>query len=232
MVWCRGHPGDYDDWAAAGNQGWGWGDVLPAYRAVEDYEGGGDDWRGAGGPLHISANLRDQHALCDAFYAAAGGVGLAFNADYNGATQEGVGPYQLTVRNGRRNSAARAFLRPAMRRANVEVRTRAHVTRILFEGRRAVGVAYTRGGRTVEVRAREVILSGGAVNSPQLLMLSGVGPAEHLRGMGIAPVIDNANVGAHLSDHQGLNYTWSMKAPRSSWGATGWPLWPWPSASS
>lgn len=211
MVWIRGHSSDYDDWQAAGNPGWGWQDVLPAYRAIEDWEGGADAFRGAGGPLHISANRRDLHPLTHAYLAACKAAGLPETPDFNGAQQEGAGTYQLTVKGGRRMSASRAFLRPAMRRANLTVLTRAHATRVLFEGRRAVGVEYRRAGTLHTARAgREVILSGGAVNTPQLLMLSGVGPAADLAALGLPVLLDNANVGGNLCDHQGLNYTWRM----------------------
>lgn len=214
MVYVRGHPQDYDDWEAAGNPGWGWADVLPAYKAMEDNEAGGDAWRGAGGPLFISANRRGLHPLVDSFIAAAGAAGLPPNPDFNGASQEGVGSYQLTVKGGRRNSPARAFLRPAMRRRNLAVRTHAHATRLLFEGRRATGVEYRHRGALRQAHAaREVILAGGAVNSPQLLMLSGIGPGADLRALGLPVVRENPNVGAHLSDHQGLNYTWRMTVP-------------------
>ncbi|PPB80461.1 choline dehydrogenase [Albidovulum inexpectatum] len=214
MVWIRGHRGDYDDWEAAAGPGWGWEAARAAYRAIEDNEAGADDWRGAGGPLFISANRRDLHPLVETFLRSAEATGLARNPDFNGAEQEGVGIYQMTIRGARRNSAARAFLRPAMRRPNLRVLTHAHVTRILFEGRRAVGVEYLRNGRRERaMAAREVILSGGAINSPQVLMLSGVGPAAHLRQMGIEIVADAPRVGQNLCDHQGINYTWSMKVP-------------------
>jgi choline dehydrogenase len=213
MVWIRGHASDYDDWEAAGNPGWGWADVLPAYRAIEDNEAGGDAWRGQGGPLHISANTRDNHVLLDPWIAACEAAGLPRNPDFNGDTQEGAGLYQLTIRAGRRNSASRAFLRPAMRRANLRVKMQAHATRVLMDGRRATGVEYRQGGTLKTVRAGEVILAGGAINSPQLLMLSGIGPAAHLRSLGIAPVIDSPDVGQNLNDHQGLNYTYRMTVP-------------------
>ncbi|MEZ5885451.1 MAG: GMC family oxidoreductase N-terminal domain-containing protein [Paracoccaceae bacterium] len=214
MVWIRGHASDYDDWQAVGGAGWGWEAVRAAYRAIEDNEAGGDEWRGSGGPLFISANRHDLHPLVETFIASAAATGLKRNSDFNGAEQDGIGIYQMTIRGARRNSAARAFLRPAMKRPNVTVVTHAHVTRVLFEGSRAVGVEYDRGGRRETVRAgREVILSGGAINSPQILMLSGVGPAAHLRDRGIAVVRDNANVGQHLNDHQGINYTWRMTVP-------------------
>lgn len=213
MVWIRGHATDYDDWEAAGNPGWGWRDVLPAYRAIEDNEAGQDAYRGTGGPLFISRNDDDIHPVVAAAFRAAEAAGMPRNADFNGASQEGVGTYQLTVKGGRRNSASRAFLRPAMRRKNLRVETHAMATRILFEGQRAVGVAYRQNGAQREARAREVIVSGGAINSPQLLMLSGVGPAADLAALGIATVTDNPNVGQHLNDHQGVNYTWRMTQP-------------------
>jgi choline dehydrogenase len=214
MVWIRGHASDYDDWAAAGNPGWGWADVLPAYRAMEHNEAGADAFRGQGGPLFISANRNDIHPLVQPWLAACEAVGLSRTTDFNGASQEGVGIYQMTIRGGRRNSAARAFLRPAMRRGNVKVVTGAQVTRVVFDGTRATGVEYRQGGTLRQARAgREVILSGGAINSPQLLMLSGIGPGAHLAGLGLPVLVDNPNVGANLNDHQGLNYTYRMTVP-------------------
>ena len=214
MVYIRGHAEDYREWEAAGNQGWGWEAVLAAYRAIEDNEAGGDEWRGRGGPLFISANRRGLHPLVDAYLASAAAAGLAYNPDFNGERQDGVGPYQLTVKGGRRNSAARAFLRPAMKRGNLTVETHAHVTRLVFEGRRVVGVEYRQQGQTRRALAgREVVLSGGAVNTPQLLELSGIGDAALLQRHGVAVVQHNPNVGAHLNDHQGINYTWKMTVP-------------------
>jgi choline dehydrogenase len=214
MVWIRGHASDYDDWEAAGNPGWGWDRVREAYRAIEDNEAGGDAYRGTGGPLFISANQRDLHPLCDSYIQSGVAAGLPFTPDFNGEQQEGIGIYQMTIKNARRNSAARAFLRPAMRRANVTVLTRAQVTRVLFQGDRAIGVEYLRGAKPHSaLAAREVILSGGAINSPQLLMLSGIGNAAHIRALGIPVVHDNPNVGQHLNDHQGINYTFRMNVP-------------------
>jgi choline dehydrogenase len=214
MVYIRGHASDYEDWKAAGNPGWGWDEVRAAYRAIEDNEAGADEWRGAGGPLFVSANRADTHPLVARYIAACEGVGLRHNPDFNGAEQEGAGIYQLTVRGGRRNSAARAFLHPAVRRGNVQVLTGAQATRVLWEGRRAVGVEYIRGGARQVARARaEVILAGGAINTPQLLMLSGIGPGGMLAAQGVGVLVDNPNVGAHLNDHQGLNYTYRMKVP-------------------
>lgn len=214
MVWIRGHRADYDEWKAAGNPGWGWEDVLPAYRAIEDNEAGADDFRGKGGPLFISANMKGLHPLVQDYVAACEQAGIPRNPDFNGAAQEGAGVYQMTIKGARRNSTARAFLRPAMRRANLRVETRAFVTRVLIEGGRAVGVEYRQGGALKQLRARaEVILSGGAINSPQLLQLSGIGPGALLSSLGLPVLVDNPNVGDHLSDHQGINYTWSMKVP-------------------
>jgi len=213
MVYIRGQRQDYEDWGST-NPGWGWEECLSAYKAMEHTEAGADDWRGQGGPLFVSANKSGLHPLVAHFVAACGQAGLAENPDFNGPAQEGAGNYQMTIKGGRRNSAARAFLRPAMRRANVRVITRAMATRVLVENGRAVGVEYLQGGVTRTLRARaEVILSGGAINSPQLLQLSGIGPGALLQALGIRVVQDNANVGDHLSDHQGLNYTWSMNVP-------------------
>jgi len=214
MVYIRGHRADYEEWGALGNSGWGWDEVLPAFRAMEDNEAGADAWRGQGGPLFVSANNRDLHPLVAPFVAACEATGLRHNPDFNGADQEGAGHYQLTVKDGRRNSAARAFLRPAMKRQNVKVLTGAMATRVVLGQGRATGVEVMQGGARRIIRARaEVILAGGAVNSPQLLQLSGIGPGALLRQHGIAVQHDNPNVGDHLNDHQGLNYTWRMKVP-------------------
>lgn len=213
MVWVRGHPGDYDDWARAGAVGWGWADVLPDFKALEDNEAGADAWRGTGGPLHVAAARDGMHPLTQAFLAACGRIGLPENPDFNGAAMEGVGPYQLTIKGGRRLSAARAFLRPAMGRANLALLTRAQVTRVVMEGGRAVGVAYRRGGVETVVRGAEVILSAGAIGTPHLMMLSGLGPAAVLRAAGVAVARDLPGVGANLNDHQGLNYTWRATIP-------------------
>src|SRR3546814_5058957 len=161
---------DYDGWAQMGNRGWGYADLLPYFKRTERRVGEGDDaYRGREGALTVE-DLAWKHPLCEAFIDGAVSIGIPRNPDYNGPTQEGVGYFQRAVQGGRRMSAARAFLRPAMTRSNLDVRTKAHATRILFEGRRAVGVRYRRGAAEHEVRARrEVILSGGAVNSPQLL---------------------------------------------------------------
>ncbi|BCG78793.1 GMC family oxidoreductase [Mesorhizobium sp. 113-3-3] len=214
MVWIRGAREDFDDWRAAGNPGWGYDDLLPAFKALEDNEAGADKWRGTGGPLHISETANAVHPLTKRYLAAGQQAGLPFNPDFNGAAQEGVGTYQISTKNGRRMSAARAFLRPAMKRGNVRVETNALASRILFEGKRAIGVEYLQNGQTKTARAgREIILSAGSINSPQLLQLSGVGPSALLKGLGIPVVHANENVGANLQDHVGINYTFKGKVP-------------------
>ena len=214
MVWIRGAREDFDAWAAAGNPGWGFDDLLPVFKALEDNQAGASEWRGTGGPLHVTTCEQAVHPLTKRYLVAAQQAGLSLNPDFNGEKQEGVGVYQISTRNGRRMSAARAFLRPAMRRKNLRVVMNALVTRILFEGSRAVGVEYEQNGRRETVRAaREVIVSGGSVNSPQLLQLSGVGPAGLLKGLGIPVVKANDNVGANLQDHIGINYTFKGREP-------------------
>jgi choline dehydrogenase len=212
MVFVRGHPSDFDDWAAAGATGWGWDAVAPVFRRMEDWAGGADAYRGAGGPLTVHDQTGEVHPVCDAFFAAAGETGLAMAPDYNGAGMEGVAAYQINTRGGLRASAARCYLRPAMKRPNVRVLTRAMVTRVVFEDGRAVGVEYVRGGETRTARARaEVILSGGAVNSPQVLQLSGIGPGAVLRAAGIGVRRDAPAVGRHLQDHLGLDILYRSK---------------------
>ncbi|PBB66539.1 choline dehydrogenase [Mesorhizobium sp. WSM4312] len=214
MVWIRGAREDFDDWRAAGNPGWGYDELLPIFKALEDNEAGADRWRGTGGPLHISDTANAVHPLTKRYLAAGQQAGLPLNPDFNGAAQEGVGTYQISTKNGRRMSAARAFLRPAMKRGNVRVETNALATRILFEGKRAIGIDYLQNGQPKTARAgREVILSAGSINSPQLMQLSGIGPAALLNGLGIPIVHANENVGANLQDHVGINYTFKGKVP-------------------
>lgn len=214
MVWIRGAREDYDGWRDAGNPGWGFDDLLPAFKAIEDNQAGANQWRGKGGPVHVTDMSPGVHPLTHRYLEAGKQAGLPLNPDFNGESQEGVGIYQISTKGGRRMSAARAFLRPAMKRRNVRVETGALVTRILFEGRRAIGVEYEQNGRTIEVRAgHEVILCGGSVNSPQLLQLSGIGPAPLLQSLGIPVVHANANVGANMQDHVGINYTFKAKVP-------------------
>ena len=208
MIYTRGAPADYDAWAAEGNAGWGWADVLPVFKAAEHNERGADAFHGSGGPLNV-ADLRDPNPFSLAFVEAGVQAGHARNPDFNGATQEGVGLYQVTHKNGERFSAAKAYLTPNRARPNLHVLTGAHATRVLLEQGRAVGVAYVQGGRERQVRAeREVILSAGALQSPQLLMLSGIGPADHLRQLDIAVRHDLPGVGAHLHDHPDVVQVW------------------------
>jgi choline dehydrogenase len=206
MVYCRGLPGDFEDWCARGNPGWGWRDVEPVFRRTErrvDAQGRAAD----GGPLFVSDVTHEMHPLRRHYFAAAREMGLAVTDDFNGPQPEGVGLYQITTRHGMRWSAADAFLRPALRRANLRLERHALVHRVLFEGRRAVGVVFAQGGHLFTVRARhEVILSAGAVNSPQLLQLSGVGPGALLQQLGIAVVMDQPAVGGQLQDHIAVSY--------------------------
>jgi choline dehydrogenase len=214
MVWIRGHALDYDDWADVGNPGWSYADCLSAFRALEDNAAGEDAWRGQGGPLHIEDVSGHLHPLAERLIKAGQQAGLRFNPDFNGATQDGIGAYQITTKNGWRMSAAKAFLRPAMRRANVEVITGAHATRLVFEGRRATGVELLRNGQTSILRAAgEIIVSAGAVNTPQLLQLSGIGPAALLRDLGVGVLQDSPATGHHLQDHIGINYTYRATIP-------------------
>lgn len=201
LVYIRGQREDYDRWRQLGNIGWGYEDVLPYFRKAEDQERGGDEFHGVNGPLSVS-NPRQKHTLCDAFIAAAAETGIRSNSDFNGAVQEGAGYFQMTARNGRRASTAQAYLRHGGSAGLIDVRTSAFVTRILFEGRRAVGVEYQAKGTGVRAKARrEVILSAGAFNSPHLLQLSGVGPATTLAYHGIPVVLDAPGVGQDLQDH-------------------------------
>lgn len=201
MVYIRGQHADYDHWAAQGNPGWGWEDVKPYFLRAENNERGADAWHGQGGPFNV-ADLRSTNRFSHHFTEAGVQAGYPHNTDFNGATQEGVGLYQVTHKNGERHSAAKGYLTPHLARPNLQVITGAHATRILFEGTRAVGVEYRQGGALKQVRAgREVLLSAGALLSPQLLMLSGVGPAAHLQQHGIPVLRDLPGVGQHLHDH-------------------------------
>ncbi|MEG0820725.1 MAG: GMC family oxidoreductase N-terminal domain-containing protein [Burkholderiaceae bacterium] len=200
MIYLRGQPQDYDAWAAAGATGWGWNDVLPWFKRGENNERGADAWHGSGGPLNVM-DLRSPNPFGPVFIEAAQQAGFSFNPDFNGATQEGVGPYQVTQKAGERWSAARAYLEAAGRRHNLAVFTHTLARRIVFEGQRAVGIEADRSGEPLMLRAScEVILAAGALQSPQLLMASGVGPAAHLAEHGIAVVAD-LPVGENLQDH-------------------------------
>lgn len=202
MVYIRGNRQDYEDWRELGNPGWGWQDVLPYFRKLETCATGGDEYRGDCGPLYVNSPSAEYHPLCKRFFSAAEQLGFAYNPDFNGAEQEGVGYYQITTRGGRRMSAARAYLHPALKRSNCELVKHAHATRLLFDGRRASGVEFLRGGsRQRAIARREVIVSAGAINSPQLLQLSGVGDPELLSGFGIETISALPGVGRNLQDH-------------------------------
>lgn len=215
LVYNRGQPADFDSWAAAGNRGWAYADVLPYFKRSQRKIGAGEDaFHGRAGAQTVT-DMDWFHPICEAFIAGAVGYGIPRNGDYNGATQLGVGYYQRTIHKGWRQSAARAFLRPAKRRPNLHIRTSAQATAVLFDGKRAIGVRYARGGKsrdTAFVRARrEVILCGGAMNTPKLLHLSGVGPAALLQSLGIAVLHDLAGVGENLRDHYSVRMVAKVK---------------------
>jgi choline dehydrogenase len=225
LIYVRGQPEDYDGWAALGNRGWAWKDVLPYFIRSEHNTRGASEYHGNQGPQWCS-DIRERHELMEAIIRGANELGVPRNDDFNGPIQEGVGYYQLFTRNGWRCSAAVGYLRPARKRANLHVETDAHVTRILFEGARAVGVQYRQGGQLREARAaREVLLSAGALQSPQLLQLSGVGPASLLQSFGIPVVKDLPGVGENLQDHLQLRLIYKVTKPittndelRTLWG--------------
>ncbi|HEY4894914.1 MAG TPA: GMC family oxidoreductase N-terminal domain-containing protein [Solirubrobacteraceae bacterium] len=212
MVYIRGNHRDYDEWGVAG---WSWEDLLPYFLKAEDNERGASAWHGVGGPLPVSEE-RSGNAISRAFVDAGAEAGLARNPDFNGAAQDGVGLYQVTQRGGMRASAAVAYLHPASERPNLTVMAYMHVEQLLFEGTRAVGVRASQLGKAQELRAeREVILCGGAYNSPQLLMLSGIGPAEHLRLREVEVRLDRPAVGENLSDHAATQLVWTTPEPVS-----------------
>jgi choline dehydrogenase len=222
MIYIRGNRRDFQTWRDEhGCTGWGYEDLMPYFRRAEDNSRGASPYHGTGGPLAVT-NVRYKSPACEAFIAAAREQGASANEDFNGPRQEGVGWYQVTQRKGQRCSAAAAYLHPAMSRPNLTVHTDALVTKILIHGSHAVGVTYLRHGQVETARTEgEVILSGGAVNSPQLLMLSGVGPADHLIEMGIDVRADSPGVGANLSDHPVLPVIWSTPRLRGLWEKTG-----------
>ena len=201
MVYIRGQHEDFDHWRQLGNTGWSSSDVLPYFRRSVHQTRGADEWHGTGGPLTVS-DATYSHPICDAFVDAAADLGFPRNPDFNGEKQEGVGYQQTTTRNGRRCSTAVGYLRPAMRRPNLRVITRALTEKVLFDGKRAVGIAFRENGVPKTIRARkEVVLSGGAIGSPHILMLSGVGPAAQLAAKGVDIVHDLPGVGQCLQDH-------------------------------
>ena len=201
MCYVRGHARDYDRWAQSGLRGWDYAHCLPYFRKAETLDIGGDDYRGSGGPLHVTAGPM-KNPLYHAWVEAGEQAGYPVTNDMNGAQQEGVGRMDMTVRKGERWSAYKAYLKPALKRPKVDAETEVMVTRILFDGRRAVGVEYSWYGQIRRARARrEVIVSGGAINSPQILQLSGIGAGDDLRRHGIEVLADLPGVGANLQDH-------------------------------
>jgi choline dehydrogenase len=213
LIYVRGQPEDYDHWAALGNAGWGWKDVRPAFIRMEHNSRGANEHHGAGGPQWCS-DIEAKHELMEAIIRGGQELGVPRNDDFNGARQEGVGYYQLTTRKGWRCSSAVGYLRPARKRANLEVKTDAQATRVIFEGTRAVGVEYRQDGQLREARAtREVILSAGAIQSPQLLQLSGVGPPDLLQAHGVPVVAALPGVGENLQDHLQLRLIYKVSKP-------------------
>ena len=216
MVYVRGHAHDFDHWAEAGASGWGYADVLPYFRRMEHWHGGHDGadpaWRGTSGPLHITRGPR-ANPLFGAFIESGRQAGYPVTADYNGHQQEGFGPMEATIWKGRRWSAANAYLRPALKRGNVKV-VRAFARRVVIEAGRAVGVEVTRGGKTEVIRARrEVVLAASSINTPKILMLSGIGPGAHLANHGIEVIADRPGVGANLQDHLELYLQFAASQP-------------------
>jgi choline dehydrogenase len=213
MIYIRGHARDYDGWRQMGCDGWSFADVLPYFKRAETNENGGGDFHGQDGPLHVS-NGRSANPLFRSFIQAGVDAGHAQTSDFNGAQQEGFGPYQLTIHDGKRWSAAKAYLHPVLGRKNLTIESNAQVSRILFEGKRAVGVEYVQRKQPQKARAtREVILCGGAVNTPQVLMLSGVGDAETLTRFGIPVVADMKGVGRNLQDHLDCSIQYECTQP-------------------
>ncbi|KQS69186.1 GMC family oxidoreductase [Modestobacter sp. Leaf380] len=219
MIYVRGAAADYDEWAQlTGDPRWSYDEVLPVFRRMEDNARGADAFHGVGGPLRVE-DPRSPHPWSRAVVESAVAAGYPRNTDFNGAAQEGAGLYQLTQKRGRRWSTADAYLRPALGRPNLTVRTGAQATRVVLEGAdgdlRATGVEYRSGGSVHQVHAEEVVLSGGAINSPQLLMLSGIGPAEHLRAVGVEVRHDLPGVGQGLQDHPLVPTIWHVRSGKS-----------------
>ena len=213
MLYVRGNPLDYNTWAQYGNRGWSYESVLPYFKKAEHFEPGGDDSRGTGGPLHVT-NMVERAELLDAFADAAAAEGFPRNTDYNNGQQEGFGYFQVTQKNGERWSTARGFLNPARTRPNLRIETGAYTTKIILDGKRAVGIAYIQGGVTKEARCdREIILAAGAVKSPHILELSGIGQPELLGSLGIPVSHDLKGVGENYRDHYAPRMNWRVKLP-------------------
>ncbi len=214
MVYIRGQSQDFDDWKDMGNPGWGWDDVLPYFKKSETNDRGADAYRGGEGPLHVCSLERDLHPLCQTFIQAAKEVQISENPDFNGASQEGVGTYQNTAKGGMRMSASRAYIGPAKHRKNLTIAKKALAAKVLFDGKVATGIEYIqRGVRKKAFAKREVIISAGAINSPQLLQLSGIGPAALLKSRGIEVVHASEGVGRNLQDHLGIDFLYRSRVP-------------------
>jgi choline dehydrogenase len=219
MIYTRGNRADYEGWRDLGNDGWSYSDVLAYFKRSEHQERGASEYHDVGGPLNI-ADLRWRNPLSHAFLAAGCELGLRYNDDFNGPRQDGVGFFQVTQKRGKRHSAATAFLQPARKRGNLTVRTRTCVSRLLFDDARVSGVLAVEGGRAHGIHVnREVILCAGVVNSPQLLLLSGIGPADHLKALGIPVVIDLPGVGRNLQDHLIAGVAYACTQPITMMGA-------------
>jgi choline dehydrogenase-like flavoprotein len=213
MAYTRGNSGDFDRWEREGATGWGYKDVLPYFRRGETWEDGANSYRGGDGPIGTQ-RAKTPDPLFPAWVEAAEQAGYPATPDYNGASQFGFGRSQYTIRNGRRSSSSRAYLRPISARKNLSVQTRSHALNIIIENNRAIGITYEQSGLSHKVfAAREVILAAGAFNTPHLLMLSGIGPADHLREVGIQPLLDQPMVGENLQDHLGVRLRWNRKTP-------------------
>ena len=214
MVYVRGNPKDFDEWSEAGNPGWSYKEVLPYFKKMESWQNGADNFRGGDGPLKVSEVSKQLHPLCDNFLSAAQEIGMKLNPDMNGEKQEGVGNYQITTHKGQRMSSSRAYLWPIKYRSNLTVLKKALVTKVLIRDKKAYGVKYLKSGKTHELLAsREVILSAGSINSPQLLQLSGVGPKKILEQVSVSLVHDSPAVGENLQDHLGVSYFYKSKVP-------------------
>ncbi len=214
MVFIRGQARDFNDWANMGNSGWSYRDVLPYFKKLEDSPHGPSASRGVGGPLHVSDVSKQVHPVCEQFLKAGEELGIQRTTDINGDSQEGVCINQITTRNGFRESASSAYLKPALKRPNLKVITHAHVCRVLLKNQRAVGIEYIQNGQKLSVHAqREVILSAGAINTPQILQLSGVGPGQLLQKFNVPLVIHSPAVGQNLQDHLCIDYLYRAKVP-------------------
>lgn len=224
MVYMRGTPADYEEWKAEGNPGWGWDEVLASYKRIENHASGDAEWHGLDGPLEVTSRAPWTHPICRAFLEAGQQLQYPRNDNFNGRSIEGVGYYHHSIcARGKRMSSARAWLKPARRRANFSLVSEAQVSGLVVDGRRVTGVRYQRGGQTITAKARrEVILSAGAIHSPYLLMVSGIGDARQLAATGIEPVLDLPAVGKHLQDHVAWDIYYRSRVPTLNQQLNSW----------